>query len=137
MDTKEYTSSIERKVQLEKLISKLLDSYTKGIIPDDAYESMMLNYKKEYDELTFKVKRLEGAFTANNTEIQEVSVKQLEYILSINEDEILKSDFLNAIIKKIQIQDNQDGEKTIRNTLIEYYSIGKLKELYEQDSNLC
>lgn len=137
VDTKEYNLSIERKVQLDNLISKLLDSYTKGIIPDDAYESMMLNYKKEYDELTSKVKRLEGAITANDTEIQKVSVKQLEYILSINEDEILKSDFLNAMIKKIQIQDIQDGEKTIRNTYIEYYSIGKLKELYEQNSNLC
>ncbi len=137
VDTKEYTSSIERKVQLDNLISKLLDSYTKGIIPDDAYESMMLNYKKEYDELTSKVKRLEGALTANDTEIQKVSVKELEYILSINEDEILKSNFLNAIIKKIQIQDTQDGEKTIRNTHIEYYSIGKLKEFYEQNSNLC
>lgn len=137
VDTKEYNSSIERKVQLDNLISKLLDSYTKGIIPDDAYESMMLNYKKEYDELTSKVKRLEGVLTANDTEIQKVSVKQLKYILSINEDEILKSDFLNAIIKKIQIQDTQDGEKTIRNTHIEYYSIGELKELYEQNSNLC
>lgn len=137
VDTKEYNSSIERKVQLENLISKLLDSYTKGIIPDDAYESMMLNYKKEYDELTSKVKRLEGTITANDTEIQKVSVKQLEYILSINEDEILKSDFLNAIIKKIQIQDTPDGEKTIRNTHIEYHSIRELKELYEQNSNLC
>ncbi len=137
VDTKEYTSSIERKVQLDNLISKLLDSYTKGIIPDDAYESMMLNYKKEYDELTSKVKRLEGVITANDTEIKKVSVKQLEYILSINEDEILKSNFLNAIIKKIQILDTQNGEKTIRNTHIEYYSIGKLKEFYEQNSNLC
>lgn len=137
VDTKEYNSSIERKVQLDNLISKLLDSYTKGIIPDDAYESMMLNYKIEYDELTSKVKRLEGVLTANDTEIQKVSVKQLEYILSINEDEILKSDFLNAIIKKISIQDSQKDEKTIRNTHIEYYSIGELKELYEQNSNLC
>lgn len=137
VDTKEYNSSIERKVQLDNLISKLLDSYTKGIIPDDAFESMMLNYKKEYDELTSKVKRLEGVLTANNTEIQKVSVKQLEYILSINEDEILKSDFLNAIIKKISIQDSQKDKKTIRNTHIEYYSIGELKELYEQNSNLC
>lgn len=137
VDTKEYNSSIGRKVQLDNLISKLLDSYTKGFIPDDAYESMMLNYKKEYDELTSKVKRLEGVLTANDTEIQKVSVKQLEYILSINEDEILKSDFLNAIIKKISIQDSQKDEKTIRNTHIEYYSIGELKELYEQNSNLC
>ncbi len=137
VDIKEYNSSIERKVQLDTLISKLLDSYTKGIIPDDAYESMMLNYKKEYDEISSKVKRLEGTITANDTEIQKVSVKQLEYILSINEDEILKSDFINAMIKKIQIRDTQDGEKTIRNTHIEYYSIGKLKELYEQNSNLC
>ena len=98
---------------------------------------MMLNYKKEYDELTSKVKRLEGVITANDTEIKKVSVKQLEYILSINEDEILKSNFLNAIIKKIQILDTQNGEKTIRNTHIEYYSIGKLKEFYEQNSNLC
>lgn len=137
VDTKEYNSSIERKVQLDNLISKLLDSYTKGIIPDDAYDSMMLNYKKEYDELTSKVKRLERALTANDTEIQKVSVKQLEYILSINEDEILESNFINAMIKKIQIQDTQDGEKTIRNTHIEYYSIGELKEFYEQNSYLC
>ncbi|MDE5617776.1 MAG: recombinase family protein [Ureaplasma sp.] len=137
VDTKEYNSSIERKVQLDHLISKLLDSYTKGIIPDDAYESMMLNYKKEYDEITSKVKRLEGALTANDTQIQKVSIKELEYILSIHEEEILKSDFLNSVIKKIQIQDSQDGEKTIRNTHIEYYSIGELKELYEQNSNLC
>ncbi len=137
VDTKEYNTSIERKVQLDNLISKLLDSYTKGIIPDDAYESMMLNYKKEYDELTSKVKRLEEALTANDTEIQKVSVKELEYILSIKEDEILRSDFLNAIIKKISIQDSQKDEKTIRNTHIEYYSIGELKELYEQNSNLC
>lgn len=137
VDTKEYNSSIERKVQLDHLISKLLDSYTKGIIPDEAYESMMLNYKKEYDELTSKVKRLEGVLTANDTEKQKVSVKELEYILSNKEDEILNSDFLNAIIKKIQIQDTQDGEKIIRNTHIEYYSIGELKELYEQNSNLC
>lgn len=137
VDTKEYNSSIERKVQLDNLISKLLDSYTKRIIPDDAYESMMLNYKKEYDEIASKVKKLEGKLTANDTELQKVSMKQLEYILSIKENEILNSDFLNAIIKKIQIQDSQDGEKIIRNTHIEYYSIGKLKELYEQNSNLC
>ncbi len=137
VDTKEYNSAIERKVQLDNLISKLLDSYTKGIIPDDVYESMMLNYKKEYDELTSKVKKLEGTLTADDTEIQKVSTKQLEYILSIKEEEILKSDFLNSVIKKIQIQDSQVGEKTIRNTHIEYYSIGELKELYEQNSNLC
>lgn len=137
VDTKEYTSSIERKVQLDNLISKLLDSYTKGIIPDDVYESMMLNYKTEYDEITSKIKKLEGALTANDTEIQKVSAKELEYILSINEEENLKSEFLNSVIKKIQIQDSQDGEKTIRNTHIEYYSIGELKELYEQNSNLC
>ncbi len=137
VDTKEYNSSVERKVQLDSLISKLLDSYTKGIIPDDVYESMMLNYKKEYDEITSKIKKLESTLTANDTEIQKVSIKELEYILSIDEEEILKSEFLNAVIKKIQIQDSQDGEKTIRNTHIEYYSIGELKELYEQNSNLC
>lgn len=137
VDTKEYNSSIKRKVQLDNLISKLLDSYTKGIIPDDVYESMMLNYKIEYDEIASKIKKLEGALATNDTEIQKVSVKELEYILSIKEDEILQSDFLNAMIKKIQIQDTQDGEKTIRNTHIEYYSIGELKELYEQNSNLC
>lgn len=137
VDTKEYNASIERKVQLDNLISKLLDSYTKGIIPDDVYESMMLNYKTEYDEITSKIKKLEGALATNDTEIQKVSIKELEYILSINEEEILQSDFLNSVIKKIQIQDNQDGEKTIRNTHIEYYSIGELKELYEQNSNLC
>lgn len=137
VDTKEYNSSVERKVQLDSLISKLLDSYTKGIIPDDVYESMMLNYKKEYDEITSKIKKLESTLTANDTEIQKVSIKELEYILSIDEEEILKSEFLNAVIKKIQIQDSQDGERTIRNTHIEYYSIGELKELYEQNSNLC
>lgn len=137
VDTKEYNSAIERKVQLDNLISKLLDSYTKGIIPDDVYESMMLNYKKEYDELTSKVKKLEGTLTADDTEIQKVSIKELEYILSIHEEEILESDFLNLVIKKILIQDSQDDEKTIRNTYIEYYSIGELKELYEQNSNLC
>ncbi len=136
IDTKEYNSSVERKVQLDSLISKLLDSYTKGIIPDDVYESMMQNYKKEYDELTSKVKKLEGTLTANDTEIQKVSIKELEYILSIEEEEILKREFLNAVIKKIQIQDSQDGEKTIRNTHIEYYSIGELKELYEQNSSI-
>ncbi|MDE6946294.1 MAG: recombinase family protein [Anaeroplasmataceae bacterium] len=136
VDTKEYTSSVERKVQLDNLISKLLDSYTKGIIPDDVYESMMLNYKKEYDEISSKIKKLEGALATNDTEIQKVSIKELEYILSINEEEILQSDFLNAMIKKIQIQDSQDGEKTIRNTHIEYYSIGELKELYEENSSI-
>ncbi len=136
VDTKEYNSSIKRKVQLDNLISKLLDSYTKGIIPDDVYESMMLNYKIEYDEIASKIKKLEGALATNDTEIQKVSVKELEYILSIKEDEILQSDFLNAMIKKIQIQDTQDGEKTIRNTHIEYYSIGELKELYEQNSSI-
>lgn len=136
IDTKEYNSSVERKVQLDNLISKLLDSYTKGIIPDDVYESMMLNYKKEYDELTSKVKKLEGALTANDTEIQKVSIKELEYILSINEEEILESDFLNSVIKKILIQDSRNDEKTIRNTHIEYYSIGELKELYEQNSSI-
>lgn len=136
VDTKEYNASIERKVQLDNLISKLLDSYTKGIIPDDVYESMMLNYKKEYNELTSKVKKLEGALTANDSEIQKVSIKELEYILSIKEEEILRSEFLNAVIKKIQIQDSQDGEKTIRNTHIEYFSIGELKELYEQNSSI-
>lgn len=137
VDTKEYNSSIKRKVQLDNLISKLLDSYTKGIIPDDVYESMMLNYKKEYDEITSKIKKLESTLIANDTEIQKVSIKELEYILSIDEEEILKSEFLNAVIKKIQIQDSQDGEKTLRNTRIEYYSIGELKEFYEQNSNLC
>lgn len=136
VDTKEYNSSVERKVQLDNLISKLLDSYTKGIIPDDAYESMMLNYKKEYDEITSKIKKLESTLTVNDMEIQKVSIKELEYILSIEEEEILKREFLNAVIKKIQIQDSQDGEKTIRNTHIEYYSIGELKELYEQNSSI-
>ena len=98
---------------------------------------MMLNYKKEYDEITSKIKKLESTLIANDTEIQKVSIKELEYILSIDEEEILKSEFLNAVIKKIQIQDSQDGEKTLRNTRIEYYSIGELKEFYEQNSNLC
>lgn len=137
IDIKNYNGLIERKEQLDNLISKLLDSYTKGIIPDDAYETMMLKYKKEYDEIVSKVKKLEKKLAAKDTEIEKVSIKQLEYILSINDDELLNNDFLNSIIKKINIQDISDGEKIIRNTHIEYYSIGELKEIYEQNSHLC
>lgn len=136
-DTKEYNSSVERKMQLESLISKLLDSYTRGIIPDAAYESMMLNYKKEYEELARKIKRLEEQLAANDTEIKKVSIKQLEYILSINEEELLSPQFLNSVIQSIKIKDIKEEDKIIRNTHIEYYGIGELKEIYEQNSHLC
>lgn len=136
-DTKEYNSSVERKMQLESLISKLLDSYTRGIIPDAAYESMMLNYKKEYEELARKIKRLEERLAVKDTEIKKVSIKQLEYILSINEEELLSPQFLNSVIQSIKIKDIKEEDKIIRNTHIEYYGIGELKEIYEQNSHLC
>ena len=97
----------------------------------------MIKYKKEYDDIVVKIKKLESNLAAKDTEIEKVSVKQLECILSIEDDELLNPDFLNCIIKKIQIKDTQDGNKIIRNTHIEYYSIGELKEIYEQNSNIC
>ena len=69
--------------------------------------------------------------------IEKVSIKQLEYILSINEEELLNTNLLNSVIKSIKIQDtNRDG-KIIRTTHIEYYGIGELKEYYNESSNLC
>ncbi len=135
--TKELNSSVERKNQLDGLISKLLDSYTRGIIPDDAYENMMLNFKKEYDELTSKIKKLEEKLATKEPEIKKASIKQLEYIVSIRGEELLEMQLLNTVIKSIKIQDIKEEDKLIRNTHIEYYGIGELKEIYEQNSNIC
>ena len=137
IDTKDYDLAMHRKEELDNLISKLLDSYSKGIIPDGAYENMMLKYKSEYDELVKKIKKLEVKLSNKDINIEKVSIKQLEYILNINENELLDTNLLNSVIKSIKIQDtNRDG-KIIRTTHIEYYGIGELKEYYNESSNIC
>jgi DNA invertase Pin-like site-specific DNA recombinase len=135
IDTKDFDIANHRKCELVNLISKLLDSYSKGIIPDGAYENMMLNYKSEYDELEKKIKKLEVKLSNKDISIEKVSIKQLDYILSINESEILNNNLLNSIIKSIKIKDTFIDGKIIRNTHIEYYGLGELKEFYE-DSNI-
>lgn len=136
VDTKEYDLAKARKDELDNLISKLLDSYMKGIMPDEAYENMMKKYKAEYDELSEKIKRLEVKLSNNNSNFERISAKQLNYILNIDEKELFNNDLLKSIIKTIKISDIKEEDKIIRNTHIEYYGIGELKDFYEQDSNI-
>lgn len=136
VDTKEYDLAKARKDELDNLISKLLDSYIKGIMPNEAYENMMKKYKAEYDELSEKIKRLEVKLSNNSSNCERISAKQLNYILNIDEKELFNNDLLKSIIKSIRISDIKEEDKIIRNTHIEYYGIGELKDFYEQDSNI-
>ena len=136
IDTKDYTLANTRKDELDNIIFKLLDSYSKGIIPDGAYETMMKKYKSEYDELVKKIKKLEVKLSNKDISIEKVSIKQLEYILNINEDELFNNNLFNSIIKSIKIKDTNVDGKIIRNTHIIYYGLGELKEFYE-GSNIC
>ena len=104
-------------------------------MPDEAYENMMKKYKAEYDELSEKIKRLEVKLSNNSSNCERISAKQLNYILNIDEKE-LNNDLLKSIIKTIRISDIKEENKIIRNTHIEYYGIGELKDFYEQDSNI-
>ena len=136
VDTKEYDLAKARKDELDNLISKLLDSYMKGIMPDEAYENMMKKYKAEYDELSKNLKRLEVKLSNNSSNCERISAKQLNYIFNIDEKELFNNDLLKSIIKTIKISDIKEEDKIIRNTHIEYYGIGELKDFYEQDSNI-
>lgn len=136
IDIKEYNLATSRKDELDNLIFKLLDSYSKGIIPDGAYETMMKKYKSEYDELVKKLSKLEVRLSNKDISIEKISVKQLEYILNINEDELFNNNLFNSIIKFIKIKDTNVDGKIIRNTHIIYYGLGELKEFYE-GSNIC
>lgn len=136
VDTKEYNIAKARKDELDNLIAKLLDSYMKGIMPDEAYENMMKKYKAEYDELSEKIKRLEVKLSNNSSNCERISAKQLNYILNIDEKELFNNDLLKSIIKIIRISDIKEEDRIVRNTHIEYYGIGELKDFYEQDSNI-
>lgn len=136
IDTKDYNLAKIRKDELDNIISKLLDSYSKGIIPDGAYETMMKKYKSEYDELVKKIKKLEVKLSNKDISIEKVSIKQLEYILNIKEDELFNNNLFSSIIKSIKIKDTNVDGKIIRNTHIIYYGLGELKEFYE-GSNIC
>ncbi len=136
IDTEEYDLANARKDELDNIISKLLDSYSKGIIPDGAYETMMKKYKSEYDELVKKLSKLEVRLSNKDISIEKISVKQLEYILNIKEYELFSNNLFNSIIKSIKIKDTNVDGKIIRNTHIIYYGLGELKEFYE-GSNIC
>ncbi len=136
LDTKKYDLSKTRKNELDNLISKLLDSYMKGIIPEETYENMMKKYKAEYDDISAKIKQLEIKLSNNSFNYEKISAKQLNYILNIDEKKLFSYVLLKSIIKTIKISDIKEEDKIIRNTHIEYYGIGELKDLYEQDSNI-
>ncbi len=82
---KENTKHEKRLNHLTDLMKKLLDTYTSGILPDEAYQSMMKDYKKEYDELFGHSKILKTKIeNAKSFADEKSSEQQLSFILSID-----------------------------------------------------
>ncbi|MDE5856605.1 MAG: hypothetical protein K2H06_06120, partial [Anaeroplasmataceae bacterium] len=122
------------------LMKKLLDTYTSGILPDEAYQSMMKDYKKEYDELFCQSKILKTKIeNAKSFSDEKLSEQQLSFLLSIDANHLFEEHLLKSIIKSIRIYEKNEEGKTVKTILIEYFGIGVLKELYydKQSRNLC
>lgn len=130
------SSSIEveqitkRLSELDNIISKLIDSYSKQIIPEATYIKMMKKYKEEYEQLEAKTKR----FKEKKSIKKELSIDDLiRNILSIKVADIYKNHAVQNIISKIYLSE-EDKHTELR---IEYYSIGTLGGILNESGNLC
>ncbi|MCM1130408.1 MAG: recombinase family protein [Roseburia sp.] len=125
---KKNTKHEQRLKYLTNLMKKLLDTYALGILPDDAYQSLMKDYKKEYDEISSQSKILKTKIENIKPYTYEiVSKQQLSFLLNIDANQLFEQQLLKNIVKSIRIYEkNEEGnkEKTI---LIEYYGLGVLK----------
>ncbi len=137
---KENTKYEKRLNHLTDLMKKLLDTYASGILPDEAYQSMMKDYKKEYDEIFSQSKNLKTKIeNAKSFTDEKVSEQQLSFLLSIDANHLFEEHLLKSIVKSIRIYEKYEEGKKVKTILIEYFGIGVLKELYydKQSRNLC
>lgn len=137
---KENTKHEKRLNHLTDLMKKLLDTYASGILPDEAYQSMMKDYKKEYDTIFSQSKILKTKIeNAKSFTDEKLSEQQLSFIFSIDANHLFEEHLLKSIVKSIRIYEKNEEGKKVKTVLIEYYGIGVLKELYydEQSGNLC
>ncbi|MCM1556715.1 MAG: recombinase family protein [Anaeroplasma bactoclasticum] len=125
---KENTKHEQRLKYLTNLMKKLLDTYALGILPDDAYQSLMKDYKKEYDEISSQSKILKTKIENIKPYTYEiVSKQQLSFLLNIDANQLFEQQLLKNIVKSIRIYEKNEEGNTEKTILIEYYGIGVLK----------
>ncbi len=94
----------ERNQKLETLIRELFEE--KCLLPRTTYESMRLDYSKEYNSNEEKILRLE--YELSHTKSEPIDYKECTYILinyleNLNEEDYLSKQTINMIFSKIYL----------------------------------
>lgn len=121
----------KRLKELDKMINKLIDSYSKDIIAEDSYQRLMLKYKKEYEELSFKERKY---IQCNEEKVKKDTMsfeEQLEFILSINSEDLYDNNMISKIVKTIYIKEEIINNQKEQIITIEYYNLGVITKYYE------
>ncbi len=134
LERKQLERTKKRLQELQFLISTLLETYSKHLLPEDSYQSLLKEYKKEYVEQTIKEKALsENIGISNISEFEKTSRRQLDSIIALETYDLFEGGLLRKIISSIKIYDTKKENQTIRTIQIKYCDLGILKgTLYGQ-----
>ena len=128
--TLELESINKRINELDNVINKLIDSYSKKIIPELTYQKLMIKYKSEYEELL--TKEIKYKTINNNQRVTNLTLdEQLDFILSIDNDNFYEDNLVSKIVKNIYIKEETINNKKEQTITIEYFNLGALTKYYE------
>ena len=128
--TLELESINKRINELDNVINKLIDSYSKKIIPELTYQKLMIKYKSEYEELLTKERKYKTI--NNNQRVTNLTLdEQLDFILSIDNDNFYEDNLVSKIVKNIYIKEETINNKKEQTITIEYFNLGALTKYYE------
>ncbi len=128
--TLELESINKRINELDNMINKLIDSYSKNIIPELTYQKLMIKYKSEYEDLLTKERKYKTI--NNNQRVTNLTLdEQLDFILSIDSDNFYEDNLVSKIVKTIYIKEETINNKKEQTITIEYFNLGALTKYYE------
>ena len=128
--TLELESINKRINELDNVINKLIDSYSKNIIPEITYQKLMIKYKSEYEDLLTKERKYKTI--NNNQRVTNLTLdEQLDFILSIDSDNFYEDNLVSKIVKTIYIKEEIINNKKEQTITIEYFNLGALTKYYE------
>ena len=128
--TLELESINKRINELDNMINKLIDSYSKNIIPELTYQKLMIKYKSEYEDLLTKERKYKTI--KDNQRVTNLTLdEQLDFILSIDSDNFYEDNLVSKIVKTIYIKEETINNKKEQTITIEYFNLGALTKYYE------
>ena len=128
--TLELESINKRINELDNVINKLIDSYSKNIIPEITYQKLMIKYKSEYEDLLTKERKYKTI--KDNQRVTNLTLnEQLDFILSIDSDNFYEDNLVSKIVKTIYIKEETINNKKEQTITIEYFNLGALTKYYE------